>query len=136
VLGHQRQAIAFVGVIYRDDVDLGAQSRTSASHGGSKAKNGEATDDTNYSHVPGGPAAHPLRKNGSAIPQCQTCPIQFATEDVFQHTARIVFDIATSQIEVAEVADAVASAQQRRHIGVQEAADLTIGCTDADAVRE
>ena len=32
MLGHQRQAIAFVGVIYRDDVDLGAQSRTSASH--------------------------------------------------------------------------------------------------------
>ena len=35
--------------------------------GGSKAKNGEATDDTGYSDVPGGPAAHPLRKNGSAI---------------------------------------------------------------------
>jgi hypothetical protein len=67
VLGHQRQAIAFVGVIYRDDVDLGAQSRTSATHSDSKAKNGEATDDTNYSNVPGGPAAHPLRKNGSAI---------------------------------------------------------------------
>jgi hypothetical protein len=67
VLGHQRQAIAFVGVIYRDDVDLGAQSRTSATHSDSKAKNGEATDDTDYSNVPRGPTAHPLRKNGSAI---------------------------------------------------------------------
>ena len=67
MLGHQRQSIAFVGMIYRDDVDLGAQSRTSASHGGSEAENGEATDDTNYSNVPGSPAAHPLRKNGSAI---------------------------------------------------------------------
>ena len=55
MLGHQWQAIAFVGVIYRDDVDLGAQSRTSASHGGREAENGEATDDTNYSNVLGGP---------------------------------------------------------------------------------
>ena len=55
-----------MGVVYRDDVDLGAQSRISACHGGSKADNGKATDDTNYSNVPGGPTAHP-RKNGSAI---------------------------------------------------------------------
>jgi hypothetical protein len=38
----------------------------SACHGGSKADNGKATDDTNYSNVPGGPTAHP-RKNGSTI---------------------------------------------------------------------
>jgi hypothetical protein len=66
VLGHQRQAIAFVGVIYRDDVDLGAQSGTCASHGGSKADNGEATDDTDYAMflaARGSPAA----QNGSAI---------------------------------------------------------------------
>jgi len=67
VLGHQRQAISFVGVIQGDDVDLGAQSRISASHGGSKANNGEATDDTDYRNLPSGPAAHPLRKNGSAM---------------------------------------------------------------------
>ena len=70
MLGHQRQAISFVGVIYRDNVDLGAQSRISASHGGSKAKNGEATNDTDYSNVPSGPAAHPLRKKR----QCYSYP--------------------------------------------------------------
>jgi hypothetical protein len=55
-----------VGVIYRNDVNLVAKSGTSASHGCSKTNNRKATDDANYSSVPGGPTAHPLRKNGSA----------------------------------------------------------------------
>jgi hypothetical protein len=55
-----------VGVIYRNDVRLGAQSSTSPSHGGSKTRNRKATDDADYSNVPGGPTAHSLRKNGSA----------------------------------------------------------------------
>jgi hypothetical protein len=54
-------------VIYRNDVNLGAESGTSASHGCSKANNRKATDDTDYSSVPGGPTAYPLRKNGSAV---------------------------------------------------------------------
>ena len=56
-----------MGVIYRNDINLGAQSRPSAGNGGSKAHSGEATDDTDYSNVPGGPTPHPLRKNGSTI---------------------------------------------------------------------
>jgi hypothetical protein len=56
-----------VDVIYGNDVNLGAQSSTSPSHRGSKASNRKATDDANYSSVPGGPTAHPLRKNGSAL---------------------------------------------------------------------
>jgi hypothetical protein len=82
VLGHQRQAIAFVGVIYRDDVDLGAQSRTSATHSDSKAKNGEATDDTDYSNVPRGPPAHPLRKNGSCYSYPSPTPLSGETRMV------------------------------------------------------
>ena len=71
MVGHQRQAIAFVDVIYRDDVDLGAQSRISAGHGGSKAKNGEATDDTDYRNVPSGPAGG---SPAAQKRQCYACP--------------------------------------------------------------
>ena len=56
-----------MGVIYRNDINLGAQSRPSAGNGGSKSNSGEATDDTDYSNVSGGPKTHPLRKNGSAF---------------------------------------------------------------------
>jgi hypothetical protein len=56
-----------MGVVHRNDVNLGAKSNTSAGHGGSKANNNEATDDTDYSNVPGGPTPHTLRKNSRAI---------------------------------------------------------------------
>ena len=36
-------------------------------HGRSEAGNGKATDDTDYSNVPGGPTPHMRRKNSSAI---------------------------------------------------------------------
>ena len=47
--------------IYRND-------RTSAAtHGGREPGHSEATDDTDYSNVLGGPTAHPLRNSGSAV---------------------------------------------------------------------
>jgi len=55
-----------MSVVDRNDVHLGAKSGTSAGHGGSKANNGDATDDTDYNNVPGGPTAHTLH-NGSTI---------------------------------------------------------------------
>jgi hypothetical protein len=58
--------IAFVGVIYRNDVNLGAESGTSASHGCSKTNNRKATDDADYSSVPGGPRIVPPVGQGIA----------------------------------------------------------------------
>jgi hypothetical protein len=55
-----------MGVIYRNDVRLGAESGTSATHGCGKTNNRKATDDADCSKVPGDPTARPLRKNGSA----------------------------------------------------------------------
>jgi hypothetical protein len=52
-----------VGVSHRNDVRLDATSGTRAMHGGSEAGNGKATDDTDYSNVPGGPMPHTLREN-------------------------------------------------------------------------
>jgi hypothetical protein len=63
-----------VGVIYRNDVNLGAQSSTSASHGGSKTANRKASDDADYSNVPGGPTAHPLRKTAVLIVSISDSP--------------------------------------------------------------
>jgi hypothetical protein len=54
-------------VVHRNDVNLGAKSSTSAGHGGSKANNDEATDDTDYSNVPGCPTTDTLRNNGGPI---------------------------------------------------------------------
>jgi hypothetical protein len=54
-------------VSYRNDVRLDARSGTRAVHGGSETGNGKATDDTDYSNVPGGPTPHALRKNSSAM---------------------------------------------------------------------
>ena len=51
-----------MGALYRNEIGLGVKSRTSASHDGSEAGNGKATDDTDYSNVPGGPTARTLRK--------------------------------------------------------------------------
>jgi hypothetical protein len=51
-----------VGVIRRNDVRLAARSGTRPVHGGSEAGSGKATDDTDYSNVPGGPTPHMLRK--------------------------------------------------------------------------
>jgi hypothetical protein len=56
-----------VGVDHRNYVRPDARSGTRAVHGGSEAGNGKATDDTDYSNVPGGPTPHSLRKNSSAI---------------------------------------------------------------------
>ena len=53
--------------IYRNDVRLGAKGRTSAAHGGREPGHSEATDDTDYSNVLGGPTAHTLRNSGSAV---------------------------------------------------------------------
>jgi len=50
--------------IYRNDVRLGAKGRTSAAHGGREPGHSEATDDTDYSNVLGGPTAH---TRGSAV---------------------------------------------------------------------
>ena len=47
--------------------DWMARSGTRAVRGGIKANNGKATDDTDFSNVPGGPTPHTLRKNSRAI---------------------------------------------------------------------
>jgi hypothetical protein len=56
-----------VGALYRNDIGVGVKSRTSASHDGSEAGDGEATDDTDYGNILGRLTAHTLRKNSSAI---------------------------------------------------------------------
>ena len=53
------------GCDHRNNVRLDARSGTV--HGGGEANNGKATNDTDYSNVPGGPTPHTLRKNSSAI---------------------------------------------------------------------
>jgi hypothetical protein len=60
--GRQRQAIAFMSAIYRDDVGRGAERNTSAGHSGRKSSNGEETNDSDSRDSRGGLAAHTHRR--------------------------------------------------------------------------
>ncbi len=68
------------------------------------------------------------------LSQRQAFPIKLAADDVFQDAAGVGFDVATSKVEIAEVADAVAHVELWADISVQEAADLAIGRGNAPAV--
>jgi hypothetical protein len=54
----QRQAIAFMSAIYRNDVSRGAERNTSAGH----SSNGEETNDSDSGDSRGGLAAHTHRR--------------------------------------------------------------------------
>ena len=58
----QRQAIAFMSAIYRNDVGRGAERNTSAGHSGRKSSNGEETNDSDSGDSRGGLAAHTHRR--------------------------------------------------------------------------
>jgi len=56
-----------VGVIHRNDVGLGVNRGTRATHRGSQAHNGKASDDTDYSNALDSSAGQPHSNYGSVI---------------------------------------------------------------------
>src|SRR5262249_15445844 len=51
--------------------------------------------------------------------------------DFFQDVTGIGLNVAAGEIKVAEVADAIVGVQSGPHVGMQEAANLAVGCCDA-----
>jgi hypothetical protein len=60
------------------------------------------------------------------VGQRQPFPAELAADDLFEDAAGVVLNVITSEVEIAEVANAVTYLEPRADIGVEEATDLAL----------
>ncbi len=94
----QRQAIAFVSAIHRNHVSRSAEGNASARHSGSKAGNGEETNDSDGGNSDGGPAAHARRRANCVhfpLPRCGEITIVGLHRSIARWLTQLSISVAT-----------------------------------------